>query len=1131
MDKTISRQETRAIHATAGDGADCTDEDLPEFWMDMCPNMDDTHTTADYVNLQLNPERWTGYNGSHVWSAIYDENCLRSATSIDDMCYEERVLYRLLSGMHASVNIHIALKAKPPKRGVPGREKWSADPRRFMEHYGSHPERLRNLHFSFVVLLRALRKAAPALASMDMKLGQDGAEDAKTEALMRRLLDTHILSSCSAVFGAFDESLLFKVNEADRATREAAGGVVPVPSLKSQFKGVFHNISEVMDCISCQKCKLHGKLQLLGLGTALKVLLLPEHLHAAALSRSEVVALVNTVAKFSHAILSAPQLAKQYYAADDVERGAAGDVKGVSSKPGGGTTAGEGGTAPGSVGASVSPGDGGEALDMRTAWGLMDQAVGATSALAREGVLSSRDENALVDAAVGADPRVLVLARHYAANDPHRFAEHALRAIASGPAPATFAGVGSLGSGSEAVDAVVVGGGLAGLTAALTLLDRGARVVLLEKEGYVGGNSQWASSGINGVEIRGDSQRTIRGPFVDPPDAGNADSVAAFTADCERSSLGGGEGAATGATMGGGNVTGSSASDSSPPPESVEHIPVLTAGSVETLTWLRERVGVDLSRTGQLGGHSFARTHRPASGMAGSTLVLALQKACDAYKKTGALVVRKRTKATEVFLDEVTGSVRGVRWSSGGAMPKKGKPDTPESTTEGVDLARAVILATGGFANDREGEDSLLRRHAPGAVRFATTNTRGTTGDGHKMAFKLGAAAVDLANVQIHPTGFVDPADPGATTKTLAAEILRGAGALLLTRDGRRFADELGTRDYVSGRMLAEAEAEEAAGGVKAGEGVSLDFVLLLNDAGASEADKHVPLYTQKGLLTRFDALADVATWMTRDLGGGDVARGAEATTADNGLEAKAKRVEQTLRSTLAEYNAAAASGGRDPLTNKTYFNNAPFSFSSGAEGGGGGGPSGGFYAGRVTPVVHYTMGGVRVDALGRVVREGGTSEDVIPGLYAAGEIIGGVHGRNRLGGNALTECAVFGRIVGNHVPLTRGEGRDDERGARTGRAGSISGGGASLSPGKEDASPPARRPVRRAELATHASAEDCWVAVYGEVYDFTDFLEDHPAGAEAIVKYGGTDGTAIFDAVHSKDMLDDFTPIGPLVD
>ena len=308
VDRRITEQEHVAIAANDDGANDCADADLPEFWMDMCgydapPPGSKGEGNLEHVNLQLNPERWTGYNGSHVWSAIYEENCLKQSGSVDDMCYEERVLYRLLSGMHASVNIHIALKAKTPKKGVQGREDWSADPARFAAHYGQHPERLRNLHFSFVVLLRALRKAAPTLGVMDLSLGQDKAEDARTGALMRRLLDTHILSSCSGVFGAFDESMLFR---GGGVNGEASS---PVAELKSQFKGVFHNISEVMDCISCQKCKLHGKLQLLGLGTALKVLLLPEHLHATALSRSEVVALVNTVAKFSHAILAAPELA------------------------------------------------------------------------------------------------------------------------------------------------------------------------------------------------------------------------------------------------------------------------------------------------------------------------------------------------------------------------------------------------------------------------------------------------------------------------------------------------------------------------------------------------------------------------------------------------------------------------------------------------------------------------------------------------------------------------------------------------------------------------------------------------------------------------------------------------------
>jgi hypothetical protein len=85
-------------------------------------------------------------------------------------------------------------------------------------------------------------------------------------------------------------------------------------NLKKTFKDVFQNISSVMDCISCQKCKLHGKVQLLGLGAALKILLLPEQLILPSLDRNEIVALFNTLGKFSHAIRAAPILAAQYAA-------------------------------------------------------------------------------------------------------------------------------------------------------------------------------------------------------------------------------------------------------------------------------------------------------------------------------------------------------------------------------------------------------------------------------------------------------------------------------------------------------------------------------------------------------------------------------------------------------------------------------------------------------------------------------------------------------------------------------------------------------------------------------------------------------------------------------------------------
>ncbi|KAJ1475380.1 endoplasmic reticulum oxidoreductin 1 [Baffinella frigidus] len=260
----------------------------------MCRNIPTNST--DFVNLQKNPERWTGYNGSHVWNAVYEENCIEKMGTIEEMCYEERVLYRLLSGMHASINIHISQNYYPPSKSK-GRTSWEPNLKRFMDHYGTHPERLKNLHFAFVVLLRALRRASPYLYNYPFTVGEPD-EDRRTTLLVQRLLDSHILQSCGEVFEAFDESLMFK----------EAGGEATVDTLKGQFKSIFQNISSVLDCVSCQKCKLHGKLQLLGLGTALKILLLPEQLLSTSLSRAELVAFFNTLQKFSAAIRAVPVL-------------------------------------------------------------------------------------------------------------------------------------------------------------------------------------------------------------------------------------------------------------------------------------------------------------------------------------------------------------------------------------------------------------------------------------------------------------------------------------------------------------------------------------------------------------------------------------------------------------------------------------------------------------------------------------------------------------------------------------------------------------------------------------------------------------------------------------------------------
>ena len=184
---------------------------------------------------------------------------------------------------------YISLKYFPPRKGK--RTNWEPNPNRFIELFHHHPERLKNLHFAFVVLLRALRKATPALEKFSIAIG-DEEEDLYTKKLMQRLLDSHILHSCGPLFSAFDESQLF----------QEGSGPGAMADLKNQFKNVFVNVTKILDCVTCQKCKLHGKLQIMGLGTALTILLLPDHLIAQSLSRDDVVSFINTIAKFSDAI-------------------------------------------------------------------------------------------------------------------------------------------------------------------------------------------------------------------------------------------------------------------------------------------------------------------------------------------------------------------------------------------------------------------------------------------------------------------------------------------------------------------------------------------------------------------------------------------------------------------------------------------------------------------------------------------------------------------------------------------------------------------------------------------------------------------------------------------------------------
>lgn len=155
--------------------------------------------------------------------------------------------------------------------------------------------------------------------------------------------------------------------------------------------------------------------------------------------------------------------------------------------------------------------------------------------------------------------------------------------------------------------------------------------------------------------------------------------------------------------------------------------------------------------------------------------------------------VYKKARVTRLLKDE-SGAMLGVEYI------RSGKTETAYGP---------VILATGGYAADFT-PDSLLKKHRPEYYDLPTTNGDHCTGDGQKMAMAIGANAVDLEKVQVHPTGLVDPNEPDAKVKFLAAEALRGVGGLLLDKNGDRFVDELQHRDFVTGKIWENGKVRYA---------------------------------------------------------------------------------------------------------------------------------------------------------------------------------------------------------------------------------------------------------------------------------------------------------------------------------
>ncbi|KAJ0801504.1 putative endoplasmic reticulum oxidoreductin 1, ERO1-like superfamily [Helianthus annuus] len=280
--------KTPSLHVVPTNDLICQ-EGKPEAAFDPWTNDDETYKDI-ILDLQLNPERHTGYSGPsarRVWDAVYSQLCPEYSSG--NSCPEKKVLYRLMSGLHSSISVHIAtdylLDEKTSERG--------ANLQLMYDRVLNHPERVQNLYFTFLFVLGAITKAGPCLEEAQYDSG-NRTKDLKVHSLIRKLLHNPKLQAVCPL--SFDEAKLWQGQSG--------------PEVKQQIQNQIRNISVLMGCVGCDTCRLWGKLQVLGLGTALKILFSvddqkqPHQPMQLQLQRNEVIALMNLFNRLSESIKS-----------------------------------------------------------------------------------------------------------------------------------------------------------------------------------------------------------------------------------------------------------------------------------------------------------------------------------------------------------------------------------------------------------------------------------------------------------------------------------------------------------------------------------------------------------------------------------------------------------------------------------------------------------------------------------------------------------------------------------------------------------------------------------------------------------------------------------------------------------
>lgn len=483
------------------------------------------------------------------------------------------------------------------------------------------------------------------------------------------------------------------------------------------------------------------------------------------------------------------------------------------------------------------------------------------------------------------------------------------------------------------VDVVIVGAGGAGMTAALTAAEAGAKVIIVESQPAVGGNSIRATGGMNAADTPAQDGNTFGESAGVEKTLASAESyadnavitklaedVAKQWSDYQANPEGyfdSVELMELDTMIGGKGINDATL------------VHVMAEKTADGIEWLK-KYDINLTSVGSFGGASVKRIHRPVDEngktiSVGSYMIPLLETACEGNEN---ITIIRETTANTILVNEA-GAACGIK-----AMGVTGNNVTVN--------AKAVILATGGFGANLD----MVAELVPSLKGFMTTNAAGALGQGIEMAKALGAATIDMDQVQIHPTVQFD-------TAALITEGLRGDGAILVNAEGKRFIDEVGTRDVVSAAEIAQTGS----------------YSYLVVDQAMLDKSSVIAGYVKRGFVFQGATYEELAEQL-----GMDAATFAETmNTWNTYVEAK-----------------------NDPDFGRTSFasplNTAPY------------------YAIKVTAGVHHTMGGLKITENTEVMKEDGTT---IAGLYAAGEVTGGIHGANRLGGNAVADFVVFGRIAG----------------------------------------------------------------------------------------------------------------------